>query len=461
VSQRARGDDVLLLGAYPRPSAERRWRLARAIGSGPDWTVVIQLAERHDVAALLHAQVDAVPTGAVPPPARDALAALARTCVAINLRLRHDLARVLGAFARAGIPVMPLKGPVLADEIYPAPLLRQTRDLDILVRVDDRARAARVLEDLGYARRPDDQQGADYHTIFTNDATDVELHHDVGERHVSRMNIDGIWTSAHPTCWQGNPVWSMSAPDLLVYLAFHAAKDGLASLRALVDIALLVDRDRDVLPWTSLAGRVRDAHLAPVVYLALSQARELLGARVPDEFLEGIRPRQAGWWLAERLFHWRGGVLHVADELLVGPVMAALMLLWEPTARARLRHLRRNMLPSPGLRGRWTSAPARTSWVLWYPAWIAQAARQLLRQLAAPAPNGLYARELGDAEEPRPVLGPDELGASLRHEMEEQQLRERSARRLRDRIAVVPLAAAREDDRLPGIERPLREAQRR
>jgi hypothetical protein len=383
VNRLAPGDDILLLGAYPRPSDERRSRLARAIGSGADWTAVIQLAERHGVAALLHGQLDAFPVGTVPQPARDALAALARTCVGFNLRLRHDLGRLLGALARAGIPVMPLKGPVLADDLYPAPLLRQSGDLDILVRVDDHARAGRVLEDLGYALRPDDQQGADYHTIFTNDAIDVELHHDVGERHVSRMDVDGIWTSARPTCWQGHPVRAMSPPDLLVYLAFHAAKDGLASLRALVDIALLVDRDCDVLSWPALAERVRGAHLAPVVYLALSQARDLLGARVPDAFVEAIRPRQAGWWLAERLFHWRGGVLHVADELLVGPVMAALMLLWEPTAAARLRHLRRNLLPSAGLRGRWTSAPGRTSWVLWYPAWIAQAARQLLRQLAA------------------------------------------------------------------------------
>jgi hypothetical protein len=389
VSQRARGDDVLLLGAYPRPSAERRSRLARAIRSCPDWTAVIQLAERHGVAALLHGQLDAVPAGTIPPPAREALAALARTCVAFNLRLRYDLDRLLGAFAHAGIPVMPLKGPVLADDLYPAPLLRQAGDLDILVRVDDHAQAGRLLEELGYACRPEDQQGADYHTIFTNEAIDVELHHDIGERHVTRMDVDGLWASARPACWQGHPVWSMSWPDLLVYLAFHAAKDGLASLRALVDIALLVDRERDVLPWPALADRVRDAQLAPVVYLALSQARELLGARVPDEFLEAIRPRRVGWWLAERLFHWRGGVLHVADELLVGPVMAALMLLWEPTARARLRHLRRNLLPSAGLRRRGASAPRPTSWVLWYPGWIAQAARQLFRQLAARPPEGV------------------------------------------------------------------------
>jgi hypothetical protein len=129
-------------------------------------------------------------------------------------------------------------------------------------------------------------------------------------------------------------------------------------------------------------ARLRDAHLAPVVYVALSETRALLGAPVPDEFLDAIRPRHAGWALAERLFRWRGGVLHVADDLLVGPFMAALMFLWEDTTQARLRHVKRNLLPSARLRGRWTSSPAPGSWVVWFPMWGALVVRYLIRQLA-------------------------------------------------------------------------------
>ena len=65
-----------------------------------------------------------------------------------------------------------------------------------------------------------------------------------------------------PPGWTWRLIWSISnggelakdipsahvISDQLVYLAFHAAKDGLASLKALVDIALLVDRHRDMLP---------------------------------------------------------------------------------------------------------------------------------------------------------------------------------------------------------------------
>lgn len=378
------GDDLTLItAAHPVLSPKREAQLAALLAGPVDWPVFMEHAQRHGIAPILYGHIRAMPTVAVPRDVTDTLGALARACVSSNLRLRHELGRLLAGFTRAGVAVMPLKGPVLADQLYLTPSLRPSSDLDVLVRAHDTAAAEHILEGLGYTRRPDEEQGADYHTIFTAYGVDVELHRDLGERHASRLDVEAIWSSATAASWQGHPIWCMSLSDQLVYLAFHAAKDGLASLKALVDIALLVDRHRDVLPWTALVARLGGAHLAPVVYLALSETRALLGAPVPDEFLDAIRPRHVGWSLAERLFRWRGGVLHVADDLLVGPFMAALMFLWEDTARARLRHVKRNLLPSARLRGRWTSSPGPVSWVIWYPLWGAHAARYLIRQLAA------------------------------------------------------------------------------
>ena len=375
-------DLILVTAAHPVLSPRREAQLTALLEGAVNWPALMERALRHGIAPILYGHLRAMPTVAVRRDVTETLGALARACVASNLRLRHELGRLLSGFARAGIAVMPLKGPVLADQLYPTPSLRPSSDLDVLVRAVDAAAAEQILEALEYTRRPEEEQGGDYHTIFTARGVDLELHHDLGERHASRLNVGAIWSSATTASWQGHSIWCMSLSDQLVYLAFHAAKDGLASLRALVDIALLVDRHRDVLPWTALGSRLRDAHLAPVVYLALSETRALLGAPVPDEFLDAIRPRHAGWALAERLFRWRGGVLHVADDLLVGPFMAALMFLWEDTTRARLRHVKRNLLPSARLRGRWTSSPAPGSWVVWFPMWGALVVRYLIRQLA-------------------------------------------------------------------------------
>jgi hypothetical protein len=349
-----------------------------------DWAAVAALAERHGVAATVHAHLHGRLRDSAPAEALQRLRRAARAGVAGNLRLRHELGRLLGALEAAGIPAMPLKGPVLADRLYPTPWLRHTGDLDVLVPRRDVEAAGRVLGRLGYARSAEAEQGADYHTIYTTDAgaVIVELHVGLGERHLSGLDVADVWRSAVRARWQQHPIWTMALPDLLVYLAFHAAKDGLASLRHLVDIALLVERHGAELPWAAMAVHVRAARLRTPVYLSLTQARDLLGAELPDRFLDAIRPRRLGWRVAQRLFRRRGGVLHARDELLSGPFMTALTLLWEDDARARWRQIRRNLLPSARLRARWLPRPASAPWIVWYPAWIGHAIRHTVRQLS-------------------------------------------------------------------------------
>jgi len=106
------------------------------------WSVLVAQASCHGVAPIVHGHLRTLGTDRTPPEALDALAGAARACVALNLRLRDELSRLLAAFSRAGIPALPLKGPVLADRLYPAPLLRTAGDLDVLVPAADVLRAA-------------------------------------------------------------------------------------------------------------------------------------------------------------------------------------------------------------------------------------------------------------------------------------------------------------------------------
>ena len=58
---------------------------------------------------------------------------------------------VLGALAEAGVDAVPVKGLVLADEHWPMTEARPVADVDLLVPVERRARAARALADAGFA----------------------------------------------------------------------------------------------------------------------------------------------------------------------------------------------------------------------------------------------------------------------------------------------------------------------
>jgi hypothetical protein len=54
-----------------------------------------------------------------------------------NMKMTAELLRILDALKEAGIKAMPLKGPVLAQQLYGDVALRQFSDLDILVARED------------------------------------------------------------------------------------------------------------------------------------------------------------------------------------------------------------------------------------------------------------------------------------------------------------------------------------
>src|SRR2546427_3488849 len=202
-------DRTLLGAAHPVLPPDEQERLAHCFTQPLSWPDLLADAERHGVVALLHRHVVALDALGSPPHVHEGLALRARTCVAWNLRLRHALGRLLAAFDRAGLAVMPLKGPVLADQLYPDPVLRATADLDLLVRHDDVVVAESLLESHGYRRLPAHEQSADYHTLFMSERSEagtggVEVHRGLGGRPVSGLDGGAILNPGAPTAWPGH-----------------------------------------------------------------------------------------------------------------------------------------------------------------------------------------------------------------------------------------------------------------
>lgn len=382
-------DQALLCAAHPVLTAERNQRLAQLLTSPLDWPELLDQADRQGIAPLLHQHLGQAPAITVPDIARTTLADRSRSCLAWNLRLRHELLRLLDRFNQAGIPIIPLKGLYLADLLYEDPALRPTSDLDLLVKTQDVQASQQILEEAGCTKLADEDQGAEYHVSYvTTDGRAgnvlIELHWALGESHVAGLDVESIWHSASPITWENRTIWAMALPDLFLYTCLHAVKDGLASIRSLLDITLLLERYGQDLPWQELAQRVNRARLETPLSLSLLLSRELLGASVPSEFLSAIRPsRNLSRLLGQALFRWRGGVLHVPQELLVGPFMALLMLCWEDSFKGKLLHLRRNLLPSEKLQDRWTSLPHSSSPFHRYPAWLWEICLRLTSQLAS------------------------------------------------------------------------------
>ena len=86
-------------------------------------------------------------------------ASLRQAHVAHVLNGLAQLLELDGAFQRAGLAHVWLKGPAFAKWMYGDPGARRFSDLDLLVRPVDRDRALRQLEALGFERRIPSQPG--------------------------------------------------------------------------------------------------------------------------------------------------------------------------------------------------------------------------------------------------------------------------------------------------------------
>ncbi|MCB0007420.1 MAG: nucleotidyltransferase family protein, partial [Anaerolineales bacterium] len=115
-----------------------------------DWHRLHDLAHSHRLSPLLAA---ALPPG-TPAAAAGPLQTQARQRRIRTMVMVADYAAIRQSFARANIPLVPLKGIALAHTVYPSPSMRYFDDLDMLIPQDRGPEALAVLADLGYQPHP-------------------------------------------------------------------------------------------------------------------------------------------------------------------------------------------------------------------------------------------------------------------------------------------------------------------
>ena len=388
-------NQLLLCAAHPHLSPERRERLTSLLATPLDWDVLLSQLKSHGIGPMLFSHLKKMPDVAFPETARDKLKCQANSCMADNMVFQHMQIRLLAAFKQAGIEVMPLKGLYLAHLLYGGLSLRKARDIDLLVRQEDLEKATQVLLDLSASRKWALEQEADlyHHSFFIpvnkKRQVHVELHWALTFEHIAGLDVDEVWRAASQTVWKGQAMWTMALSDLLLYLCLHAAKDGLGSVRHLVDIALLLEQCGPQLDWEALAEKIRALQIKTPIFLSLTYCKELLDAPVPSAFLAAIRPpRGISWALGQALLRWRGGVLHTPPALIGPPLRQVFFFFWEDSLQGKLRHLHRALMPPRSLRTRWLSRPALAPFGLWYPFWVWRVVQKLVKLFIARAGDG-------------------------------------------------------------------------
>jgi hypothetical protein len=212
---------------------------------------------------------------------------------------------VLAGFEREGVAVLTLKGPALAEALYPDPGLRPFTDLDIFVHASDARQAVSVLSGLGYGHE-DPGHSLEYDLAWRQsarfvsaespaDLVPVDLHWGLldypGIARGPSMDLDEVWERAVKIGAWSQAARGLCPEDLLIYLALHwAVHHAFSGALWGLDLALLLRGGGGELDWEAVAERGARWRVSRALYFALREVEEQFGIGAPAAVLSRLRP---------------------------------------------------------------------------------------------------------------------------------------------------------------------------
>ncbi len=222
-----------------------------------------------------------------------------------NVRLMHALAELAGAFERAGVELMVLKGAALQVLVYERPDERAMCDLDLMVRPRDLDRALAVMQQAGWRRsqvlmRDDFFPRFYYEAEFTRGTAapvTVDLHIRPFRtlRYARTVSDDALWDSARSLSLGGASVRVPDHAGMLLHLAVHWAIHGCGGVKWRVDLWRYVERYGGEMDWGRLVRDARAWRLTLPLGRALAAAVGEGAAMVPTEVWVALRNTKTNW----------------------------------------------------------------------------------------------------------------------------------------------------------------------
>ncbi|MEI7831711.1 MAG: nucleotidyltransferase family protein [bacterium] len=292
--------ELKVIQATLRVDAGRDASIRETAGKQPDWRKVQSLARCHGVSPLIYKSLKEVAPDLVPPAAIQEMASFQKTYERCLIQMTADLIRAVRAVEAEGIPVICLKGPVLAQVLYGDPAMRLFGDLDILVRQDYMHRVEEVLKTIGLKPiineyHPDeviteleltDDWEKPYQ--FPNKQYLLEVHWKITDADfLHAFNIDEIFSSNRTVTLNGHTVRTLNTEDMALYLCYHATHHYWMKYRYLDDFASAI-RKIDVSKWDQLLYSSASRGLRLPLLVTLGLCHHLLGLDLPEMISHAI-----------------------------------------------------------------------------------------------------------------------------------------------------------------------------
>jgi len=258
-----------------------------------EWDEFMRLVELHRVISLVYKGLNRLEYNNIPKPILVELGKRSRLNAQGVLAKAVELVRIVRHFEEKGIPVLPLKGPVIGLLAYGDVAIRHVGDLDIMVSPDRVWEAEGILIRKGFQRTHPhfEMTSRQWSVYFRNNhhfgyvhrdsKLSVELHWRFGSnRYLFPLRFDALWKDRQVLALGGINIPALSLEHTVLLLSTHGANHGWSRLFWLDDLARLVAR-KDIIDWHRLMRLSDQIGTSRMVAGGVLLANLLLGSPIP------------------------------------------------------------------------------------------------------------------------------------------------------------------------------------
>lgn len=222
-----------------------------------DWECLLKLAKVHQITPLLWHNLR---RHKIPEEIRSKLKEAYQANLIRNLRLEAEQNKIFKLLGEHGIDFVPLKGTVFAELIYGDIALRQSSDIDVLVREKELFKAKELLLNHGFKRTgfSDEYYLKDScHLVFSNGRVLLEVHWHIEPTNTAHVPSGFVWREVYPRKIGNKETKMFSSEMLLVFFVQKFNFDSFNCLKYLIDLAEIIQRYREEIEWKKVDELLR------------------------------------------------------------------------------------------------------------------------------------------------------------------------------------------------------------
>jgi hypothetical protein len=277
-------------------------RESQIIPKDLNWTLFISLVTHHRLFSYIYMRLKKVDV-MVPDHVMKTLESLYKQSIYKMLHLTGEMLSLHKLFVKETIPLIILKGPVLAQDLYGDISLRTCSDLDVLIPLCKLQQAEEVLKNQGYVKDEyiksvlNDWKWRHHHVTYfhAEKGAKVEIHWRLNPGPSKEPTFTELWNRKRLCSITNQTVYILGKEDLFFFLVTHGARHAWSRLRWLFDIHLLLKHNLD---FREVKKLFTENHFRPSLSQSLQLCKQLLNSPLTPE-LEKIANNGRGVQLAK------------------------------------------------------------------------------------------------------------------------------------------------------------------